>query len=75
MTEDIYIEKFKIIYFKLRKKYISELLKGIDNYQSKQNAFSLITYHEKNFFFQQLRDRNLTLYDCLSLTEERLIFD
>ena len=75
MTEDIYIEKFKIIYFKLRKKYISELLEGNDNYQSKENAFTLLTYDEKNFFFEQLRDRNLTLYDCLSLTEERLIFD
>ena len=72
--EDIYLEKFKIIYFRIRDRYIAGVLNGVDHYTAKDDAFCLITYQENQFFFDQLYHRNLTLYDCLSL-EPRIFVD
>ena len=72
--EDQTLEKFKIIYFRIRDRYIAGVLNGIDHYTAKDDAFSLITYQENQFFFDQLYNRNLTLCDCLSL-EPRIFVD
>ena len=74
MTQDPTLEKFKELYFRIRDKYIAGVLNGIDHYVAKDDAFSLITYEENQFFFDQLYHRNLTLYDCLSL-EARIFLE
>ena len=72
--EELNLQKFKGLYFQVRDRYIADVLNGVDHYDAKENAFSILNYYEYQFFFEQLYQRNLTLYDCLSLTEERLIF-
>ena len=65
-------EAFMKIYFTLRESYSQNLKMGADHYQSKKTAFEHINELETMFFWEQLRSRDMTLYDCLRPIEATL---
>ena len=66
-------DKFMQFYFLIRTTYLNHRLLGADHYLAKEFAFDKLDFWENQFFFEQLREKNLTLYDLLSL-EQRVDF-
>lgn len=66
-------DKFMELYFIIRTTYLEKRFHGADYYLSKQIAFDKLDYLETQFFFEELREKNLTIYDLLSL-EQRIDF-
>ena len=59
-------EAFMKIYFALRKSYKTNRDLGCSTTNAKEDAFNRINEYDTNFFWEQLKSRGMTLYDCLS---------
>ena len=62
------------LYFIIRTTYLEKRFNGADHYLAKEVAFDKLDYLETQFFFEELREKNLTIYDLLSL-EQRIDFE
>ena len=65
-------KKFREIYTKLRYTYVHKLLNGYSNLTAKAWAFNLLSEYELSFFYEVMKLKGLTMYNCLSLKDEEI---